>query len=69
MKTILLTNDLKAKCWIASELIDGKPSPELVKYFGTHQLPTPFTNSMSGAEVYRVIQSKNPEAKVIIIVD
>lgn len=69
MKTILLTNDLTAKCWIATELIDGKANPELINLFGTHKLPTSFTNQASGKIVYTEVQRLNPTAKVILIIE
>lgn len=67
MKTIQLYKSNGS--WMSADLIDGKPNPAIVHYFGTHRLPTAFLDQASGAEVYATISKLNPDAKVIVIVD
>lgn len=50
--------------WISEETINDKPSAELIKYFGTHLLPTNFTESAPSDQVLATISRLNPDAKV-----
>jgi len=46
--------------WVASFYISGQPDAEIVKLFGTHSLPTPFTENAPYKEVSEAIERVNP---------
>ena len=50
--------------WVAYFYQGGEPDEEVVHSFGTHGLPTPFTNQAPASRVLAQIQSLNPDAIV-----
>lgn len=54
------------KGWNAAEYIDGKPSPELLRFFGTHILPLPYTAAASADMVLANTTQLNPSAVVML---
>lgn len=62
MKKIILFKENDT--WMTEELIDNKPSGELVSIFGTHILPTAFTGYCDSDSVKQSIQALNPNVQV-----
>jgi hypothetical protein len=50
--------------WNASFLLDGAPSPEIVRLFETHTLPTAFSRLAHADDVIRVLETLNPGYRV-----
>lgn len=62
MKTIKLYKT--DKCWMAENLVNGKPDTSIIALFGTHMLPTPFTSNASADIVIKRVSDLNPGSKV-----
>ena len=56
-----------ARCWISAHYDeDKKPDLAVIDLFGTHILPTAYTEHASGSMVLAKIQSLNPNHVVVI---
>ncbi len=66
MKTIIIHFDPESGNINAENLVNGNPDPEVLRLFGTHILPTPYTNPTRLEYVQYQIQHLNPDANVYI---
>ena len=62
METIQLYNTPKG--WIAVMLVNGAPDKTVANVFGTHHLPTAFTNQASYETVKAALAKLNPNATI-----
>ena len=55
---------LKDGVWVTEHYIKGKPDPLVVKMFGSHQLPTPWTEETDRDAVIEELKVRNAHAKI-----
>ena len=55
---------LKDGVWMTTHLVDGEPDPFLTKTYGSHELPTPWTDETDKATVIKELADRNQHATV-----
>ena len=56
---------LKNGVWVTTHYVDGQPDPQLIKAFGTHELPTPWSEDTDRSTVVSELEVRNSHAKII----
>ena len=51
--------------WVTEHLIDGKPDEQLLRIFGTNEIPTPWYADTDKDSVVNDLSVRNPNAKVV----
>ena len=55
---------LKDGVWMTEHFIEGEPDPLVTKMFGSHQLPTPWTEETDRDTVVQELTARNAHAKI-----
>ena len=55
---------LKDGVWMTSHKVDGEPDPFLTKTYGTHELPTPWTEETDRETVIKELKARNEHATI-----
>jgi len=56
--------ELKEGTWITVHTLDGKPNPDIIGMFSTHELPTPWGEETERSTVVEELTARNPNAKI-----
>lgn len=51
--------------WIAVHYVNGMPDDSIIELFGTHKLPTAYTDQASAEMVVSELSAKNPGVSII----
>jgi hypothetical protein len=50
--------------WATEHIVDGQPDKQLIKMFGTHIVPTPWSSDTDRQTVVNELAIRNPNSKV-----
>ena len=56
--------ELRDGTWMTVHTLDGKPNPDIIGMFGTHELASPWSEETDHHTVVEELSVRNPNAKV-----
>jgi len=55
---------VKDSVWMTTHFLDGKPDQQIIRMFGSNELPTPWSDDTDKETVIHELQIRNGHAKV-----
>ena len=55
---------VKDGVWMTAHYIDGQPDQQLIKTYGSHELPTPWSDAVPRSTVVQDFTARNPHIKI-----